>query len=507
MQDFRRVWAISLSLALAMGAAGCKKSSTPDTTNPAQGQDAAQYPAQDPASANLAPASNATDNTGAPPSGGQTAPAQPQYAATSNQPNPNAEPYSSDSNYDENSGNYENVAEYASEPPPELPDYQQPPCPGDGYIWTPGYWNYDSGQGYYWVPGAWVMAPFEGALWTPGWWGSDQNRYAWHRGSWGRHVGYYGGVDYGYGYGGYGYQGGYWRGNQFAYNRVANNVNTSVVHNVYDYRFKTENNTRVSYNGGSGGVQVRPRPTEIAALHEGRVAPMAQQTQLIQQARSNRQNFARVDHGRPAQPVASQPLRADANVRAPEPRNPQAIPPQPQRPGQPRNVPPPQQGHSATNVKPQSGGPKVGEPARGNSGAGKANGNGRQQHGSGTPARTKAPQGIPAHAVGPEPAVPRQRPENQPQKAAQQRPAPAPQRAVPSRAPTPRAEPQRTEPSRATPQSRPAPQRRPAQPSRPTPQTRPTPKARPAPAQRAQPQKAQPEHKEPKKKPEDKQPQ
>ncbi len=24
--------------------------------------------------------------------------------------------------------------------PPILPVYEQPLCPGDGYIWTPGYW-------------------------------------------------------------------------------------------------------------------------------------------------------------------------------------------------------------------------------------------------------------------------------------------------------------------------------------------------------------------------------
>jgi len=27
--------------------------------------------------------------------------------------------------------------------PPELPVYEQPPCPGDDYIWTPGYWAWD----------------------------------------------------------------------------------------------------------------------------------------------------------------------------------------------------------------------------------------------------------------------------------------------------------------------------------------------------------------------------
>ncbi len=26
--------------------------------------------------------------------------------------------------------------------PPALPVYTQPICPGDGYLWTPGYWAY-----------------------------------------------------------------------------------------------------------------------------------------------------------------------------------------------------------------------------------------------------------------------------------------------------------------------------------------------------------------------------
>jgi len=44
--------------------------------------------------------------------------------------------------------------------PPALPVYEQPVCPGDGYIWTPGYWYWDDDAGdYYWVPGTWVEAP------------------------------------------------------------------------------------------------------------------------------------------------------------------------------------------------------------------------------------------------------------------------------------------------------------------------------------------------------------
>ncbi len=53
--------------------------------------------------------------------------------------------------------------------PPALQVYDQPECPVDGYIWTPGYWAYGA-DGYYWVGGIW-MAPTEvGFLWTPGYW-------------------------------------------------------------------------------------------------------------------------------------------------------------------------------------------------------------------------------------------------------------------------------------------------------------------------------------------------
>jgi len=54
--------------------------------------------------------------------------------------------------------------------PPALPVYEQPFCPEEGYIWTPGYWAYGP-DGYYWVPGTWVPAPEPGLLWTPGFWG------------------------------------------------------------------------------------------------------------------------------------------------------------------------------------------------------------------------------------------------------------------------------------------------------------------------------------------------
>jgi hypothetical protein len=90
--------------------------------------------------------------------------------------------------------------------PPELPVYDQPICPGDGYIWTPGYWAWD-GE-YYWVPGTWVLVPEVGYLWTPGYWGWGGNGFLFYDGYWGPTVGFYGGINYGFGYFGHGYEGG-----------------------------------------------------------------------------------------------------------------------------------------------------------------------------------------------------------------------------------------------------------------------------------------------------------
>ena len=98
--------------------------------------------------------------------------------------------------------------------PPALPVYTQPPCPQDGFLWTPGYWAYGP-NGYYWVPGVWVAPPRAGLLWTPGYWGFVGGLYGWHAGYWGEHVGFYGGINYGCGYGGVGFVGGRWDGGHF----------------------------------------------------------------------------------------------------------------------------------------------------------------------------------------------------------------------------------------------------------------------------------------------------
>src|SRR5580658_5056286 len=114
--------------------------------------------------------------------------------------------------------------------PPALPVYEQPEVPGPGYLWTPGYWAWDAGD-YYWVPGTWIQAPQAGYLWTPGYWGWGDGAYLWHGGYWGEHMGFYGGVNYGFGYGGSGYEGGHWDHGNFFYNSSVSNVrgNTQIT--------------------------------------------------------------------------------------------------------------------------------------------------------------------------------------------------------------------------------------------------------------------------------------
>jgi hypothetical protein len=192
--------------------------------------------------------------------------------------------------------------------PPALPVYDQPICPGPGFMWTPGYWAWDDDDGYYWVPGTWVEAPQPGLLWTPGWWGWNNGVYAWNAGYWGPTVGFYGGVNYGFGYGGNGFYGGEWRGGAFFYNTAVVHVNTTVVTNVYVNKTVIVNNTsHVAFNGGPGGVSVRPTPEQVSYMHQQHTPPVAAQTQQREAASKNRAMFASTNHGRPAVAATARP--------------------------------------------------------------------------------------------------------------------------------------------------------------------------------------------------------
>src|ERR1700683_2515832 len=192
--------------------------------------------------------------------------------------------------------------------PPALPVYVQPPCPTEGYLWTPGYWAYGD-AGYYWVPGVWVAPPRVGLLWTPGYWGLAGGIYGWHAGYWGPHVGFYGGVNYGFGYGGVGFVGGEWRGGVFAYNSALANFGGVHVTNVYENRTIVTQNTivnanHVSFNGGAG-IQAHASEVEERAANEQHFDPSPNQIQHQNFAAQDRSQLSSVNHGQPGTAASS----------------------------------------------------------------------------------------------------------------------------------------------------------------------------------------------------------
>jgi len=220
--------------------------------------------------------------------------------------------------------------------PPALPVYEQPICPEDGYLWTPGYWAYDdSVSDYYWVDGAWVMAPEEGLLWTPGYWGWRDGGFFFNDGYWGPEVGFYGGINYGFGYFGEGYGGGRWDGGHFFYNRSVNNVDITRNHNVYNTAIENRNENRVSFNGGSGGIAVRATSQQEAVTRQRHLPPVAAQTNHAQAARANPEQRVSVNHGKPSTgattiPIGNNDHQAAAPQRTTEPRaaaHPKDLPP------------------------------------------------------------------------------------------------------------------------------------------------------------------------------------
>jgi len=150
--------------------------------------------------------------------------------------------------------------------PPPLPAEEQPALPQDGYLWTPGYW-YWRDQGYFWIPGAWVRPPRVGVLWTPAYWSFAGTVFVFHPGYWGSTVGFYGAVNYGYGYFGNGYSGGHWIGNSFAYNSAANHLNPAVAHHTYAQSVPNQGSRGVfSYTGGPRGVAATPTVSQHQSL-------------------------------------------------------------------------------------------------------------------------------------------------------------------------------------------------------------------------------------------------
>ena len=171
--------------------------------------------------------------------------------------------------------------------PPPIAVFDQPVCPGDGYIWTPGYYQYGD-YGYYWVPGQWVLPPSAGLLWTPGYWGFVHGRYTWHEGYWGSQVGFYGGINYGNGYNGSGFTGGRWEGNVFRLNTAVSKVDHDLMHNTYVDRtvVREVKGPNHAFNG-RGGIKAQPSPKEVEVSRAPHQAPTKEQVSQAQEAHGN----------------------------------------------------------------------------------------------------------------------------------------------------------------------------------------------------------------------------
>jgi len=153
--------------------------------------------------------------------------------------------------------------------PPVLPVYEQPPCPEPGWMWSPGYWAY--------------------------------------------HVGYYGGVNYGFGYMGIGFVGGMWRGHDFVYNTAIMRVDQGRIHNTYIDRNIVERNTivndrHVSFSGGRDGIHHDPMPEERLAERDQHVAVSSYQAQHESAARSDRNSYFKNNNGRPSSLAVARPM-------------------------------------------------------------------------------------------------------------------------------------------------------------------------------------------------------
>lgn len=225
--------------------------------------------------------------------------------------------------------------------PPPLPLYDQPACtssdicPLDGYVLTPGYWAWDGD--YYWVPGTRVYAPEIGDLWTPGYWSWSDGGYVFHEGYWGKSVGFYGGINYRFGYPGHGYEGAVWENGRLYYNTSVNSVSKWLKGAYYNIAVNSENGwleqkkeipamkhanaknegwtynipvkdngSRVSYDGGKGGIVASATAEEEAAARDKRSGLSLQQLQNAWFAHNDPYQHFAANHGAPA--IAATPL-------------------------------------------------------------------------------------------------------------------------------------------------------------------------------------------------------
>ena len=258
----------------------------------------------DPALVNLAPmdgVASAQPNTSTPPTAEDPSYTQQPTGSASQSP---ADSTTTPGVNDPSAG--DGTDDQADQPPPPLFDYDQPTAPGPYFFWCPGYWAHSS-RGFFWVPGQWARAPFYGALWTPPYWSWSGSRSLFHHGYWAHHIGFYGGINYGFGYIGTGYFGGYWRGRDFYYNLAVTSADTTTIPTVYTHAvtyngisYSAHSTGYTSYNGGPGGLSVLPTPAERAVARGPHMRETAPQETLSRAFAHNPEAAYSQNQGHPA---------------------------------------------------------------------------------------------------------------------------------------------------------------------------------------------------------------
>jgi hypothetical protein len=123
-------------------------------------------------------------------------------------------------------------------------------------------------------------------------------------------VGFYGGINYGYGYFGNGYRGGHWVGNSFAYNVTVNHLSPGVIHNTYaETVASSAGRSSISYNGGPGGApaqhaNIGPKPAVAKASVQATRAPAETDSQDQPSSRTSAPKSTSVPAPRVARPKA-----------------------------------------------------------------------------------------------------------------------------------------------------------------------------------------------------------
>jgi hypothetical protein len=197
-------------------------------------------------------------------------------------------------------------------------------------------------------------------------------------------------------------------------------VGGANITNVYNQTVVVNNSSRVSFNGGQGGLSAAPTPQDRAAEQDHHVAPTAEQNQQHQIASQNKQLLASANGGKPSVaatgragdfahavpakaaggPVSQEALKARPKSAAAPAGHPQqaAAPQHPQPAGHPQQAAAPQHPQPAAHP-PQAAAPHP-QPAAHRPPQAAA-----QQH---PQPQVKAPQ--PQRASAPPPARPAPRP-------------------------------------------------------------------------------------------------